>query len=156
MPDTAEKLRQRSPCGTDLATPRKRSIFDMNRLSCGNTRKGWPANGRHTPLHIISSPSDVLVVPPHGFNVILPAGQQPDKRLVVPPLRAAEWAIRRSFGIPDDVKPIKTWYPTEHVNLPRVPAIINHVNESRLALAGLAPAVEPEALPAPVLMPAAA
>lgn len=114
----------------------------------------WPVG---TPLHIISSPSDVLVVPPHGFDVSLPEGQQPDKRLVVPPVGLAEWAIRRGFGIPDDVRPIKTWYPTEHVNLPRVPAIINYVHESRLVSAGLAPDIEEAPLLTPAsLMPAAA
>lgn len=113
----------------------------------------WPAD---VPLHIISSPSDVLVVPPHGFDVALPAGRQPDKRLVVPPLRAAEWAIRRGFKIPDDVKPIRTWHPTEHVNLPRVPAIINHVHESRLALAGLTANIEEAPFTTPALLPAAA
>ncbi len=113
----------------------------------------WPTD---VPLHIVSSPSDVLVVPPHGFDVALPADRQPDKRLVVPPLRAAEWAIRRGFKIPDDVRSIKTWHPTEHVNLPRVPAIINHVHESRLALAGITSATEEEMLVGPLAIPAAA
>lgn len=110
----------------------------------------WPAG---VPLHLIASPSDVLVVPPHGLHVALPEGRQPDKRLVVPPLRAAEWAIRRSFGISKDVKSIRTWHPTEHVNLPRVPAVIEHANASRLELAGIPShlnelIVVPEALPA--------
>lgn len=112
----------------------------------------WPLG---VPLHLIASPSDVLIVPPHGLDVTLPDGQHPDKRLVVPPIRAAEWAIRRSFGISDDVKSIRTWYPTEHLNLPRVPAIIRHVNDSRLALAGILPNVEGLAA-TPTILPAAA
>ncbi len=99
----------------------------------------WPAG---VPLHLIASPSDALIIPPHGLEVNLPEGRRLDKRLVVPPIPGAEWAIRRSFGISDDVKTLKTWHPTEHVNLPRVPVIINHINESRAVSAGVSVGVE--------------
>jgi hypothetical protein len=94
----------------------------------------WPAD---VPLHIISSPIDVLVVPPQGYEVKLPEDRQPEKRLLVPPVRPLEWALRKRLGVSNDVKSLRTWHPTEHVNLPRVPAVVNYVHKSQLAIAGI-------------------
>lgn len=112
----------------------------------------WPSD---VPLHIISSPNDVLVVTPHGFDVELPGEQEADKRIVIPPspFGLIEKGTRRILGISNNVKSISSKRPTEHVNLPRVPAVTNYINESRLALSGLGSVVEapsflPEALPA--------
>lgn len=94
----------------------------------------WPDD---VPLHIVSSPVDVLVVPPQGYDVELPTGSQLEKRLLVPPVGATEWIIRKSLGVSSDVKALKTWHPTEHINLPRVPAVINYVREGQLDMAGI-------------------
>lgn len=94
----------------------------------------WPSD---VPLHIISSPVDVLVVPPQGYDVNLPNGRQPEKRLLVPPVHAAEWVLRRHLGVQNDVKALRTWHPTEHLNLPRVPAVASYVRENQFPLAGI-------------------
>lgn len=86
----------------------------------------WPED---VPLHIISTPADVLVVPPQGFDVQLPNGRQPEKRLVVSP--AMDKAYRLILGIKDDVESLHTWRLAEHVGLPRIPVAIQYVDLSR-------------------------
>jgi pimeloyl-ACP methyl ester carboxylesterase len=98
----------------------------------------WP---KDVPLHVISTPLDILVVPPQGFDVKLAHGE-PDNRLILPHVPhphiggilagAARFALR----IPHDFKPLHTGYLTEHLNIPRNPDVADHIDQSRRALAG--------------------
>ncbi len=92
----------------------------------------WPDN---VPLHIISTPLDTLIVPPHGFGV--KAGtNEVHKRLVIPPGWGLETLARKVFQIEDDVEMLRSRKFTEHTNLPRNKDIGRYVNQARYAMAG--------------------
>jgi|GEM_PF-6553545 len=97
----------------------------------------WSAD---IPFHVIATPLDYLVVPPQGFGVSLAHGE-PDKKIVVLPVPGAETITRRGFGLGEDVGMLRSWYPTEHVNLPRNPDIAAYIDTSRHELAGLGSSV---------------
>jgi hypothetical protein len=97
--------------------------------------KEWP---KDVPLHVISTPFDVLVVPPQGFGVELAHGA-PDERLVIPPGPLLESAIRKWLKIPCGVNALRSTYPTEHINLPRNPQVANYIERCRRAIG--APAI---------------
>jgi hypothetical protein len=94
------------------------------------------------PLHIISTPLDTLVVPPQGYDVELPEGCQLEKRLIVTPLSDFPIQLLRHIpkrfplSIPKDVKALPSLATPEHVYIPRNGAVMDYVNESRLAITG--------------------
>lgn len=94
----------------------------------------WPDN---VPLHIISTPFDQLIVPPQGFGVKA-GNNEVRKKLVIPPIPGLETVIRKAMGIEDDVEMMRSYYPTEHLNLPQNPDIANYIQRIRQELAGVA------------------
>lgn len=92
----------------------------------------WRAD---VPLHLVATPLDQLIVPPRGFEVQLPPNQKPEKRILITPspFGAIEKATRWTLGIQDDVLPLSSRLLTEHLYLPRDPAVIDYAYESRAA-----------------------
>ena len=87
----------------------------------------WPDG---VPLHCIATPLDYLIIPPKGFGVTLPNGR-PENRLIIPPIPGAATAARVTFRLSEDVGMIKSWYLTEHVNLPHNPQVANYIDYNR-------------------------
>jgi pimeloyl-ACP methyl ester carboxylesterase len=94
----------------------------------------WPEG---IPLHVISTPLDLLVTPPLGHGLKLPHGE-PEERMVVHPNRVLAGAmhlaadvVRLARGRTHNIQPLHSEYLTEHLNLPRNPDIIDYIDESR-------------------------
>ena len=90
----------------------------------------WPDG---VPLHVISTPLDILVVPPQGYGVELPDNRQSDDRLIVAPIIGIETAIKRFMRMPESVKPLKSKAITEHLYIPRNLDVIRYIDTSRRA-----------------------
>jgi len=76
------------------------------------------------PMHIISTATDRLIVPPQGFGIELP-GQQARNTLLLPHVpgmkRMAHYLLDK---MPTDTEYVNTTYITEHTNIPRNPFVL--------------------------------
>jgi pimeloyl-ACP methyl ester carboxylesterase len=112
----------------------------------------WP---KDTPLHVVSTPLDLLLVPPQGYGVELANGQPKEKLLLPPPflVPGTESRLRRHMRIEAGVQTLRTMLFTGHLWLPRDPTVINYIESSRRAVAS---ATNHDLVPAEYPMPAMA
>jgi hypothetical protein len=93
----------------------------------------WSPN---TSLHLISPTSDILIPIQQGLKLVLPKGQKPEKRVVVPRFVPDSWS-RRGLRIPADAELIQNaWLPADHFNIAMIPAVISYVRNVRREAAG--------------------
>ena len=90
------------------------------------------------PLTLYSAPplADILVSAPQGLRAQLPEGQTPERLVVTPNVnifgKKTLDLVRRFPAMPQDVEILHSKVPAGHINMPRLDAVKNHVNQKRL------------------------
>lgn len=99
----------------------------------------WPDD---TPLHVVATPLDILIVPPHGFDVRA-GNNKVSKRLVIPSFFGAGNIFRKLCKTEEDVEMLPTRAWVDHFNMPRSEQIQDYVHQVRHEIAGVAPEETP-------------
>lgn len=95
-----------------------------------NMATRWSPN---TSLHLISPTYDQLIPSPQGLGVILPSGQSPEKRYVVPS-GLPKFIAQRLLRMPASAEPLRG-ISVEHVTIALSPSVIRYSREVRRAAA---------------------